>query len=228
MKELEHIRYGDLGPSRPYVYEIVKSLTNSKIVELGAGYGESSQIFLLNSDANNNQLYSIDVDFSLFPQHIQQYKNFVPILGDSTTIGKYWIDPVDVLFVDTFHIKQQVLCELYYWYPHIKNNGYIIFHDTNWPEHKYDTYGSINWPRPEEAVKDFFNINELNYEDNFIKCINYPEGFGLTIVQIKQHKDFISLYNNWHQTFIDRNYLISLFWNEHNKNNIKIDLNLQP
>jgi hypothetical protein len=228
MKESEHIRYGDLGPSRPYIYEIVKNLTNSKIVELGAGYGESSQIFLLNSDTNNNKLYSIDVSFSLLPQHIQQYNNFIPILGDSPTIGKYWIDPVDVLFVDTFHIKQQVLCELYYWYSHIKNNGYIIFHDTNWPEDKYDAYGGINWPRPEEAIKVFFGINQLNYEDEFIQSKNYPEGFGLTIIKIKQKKDFVSLYKNWNKIFEDRNHLISLFWNEHNKNNIKIDLNLQP
>jgi hypothetical protein len=228
MKELEHIRVGDLGPSRPYIYNTTKTLSNSNIVELGAGYGESTQIFLVDSENNNNILYSIDVNFNLMPPHIKNHINFFGILGDSSTIGKVWDKPVDLLFIDTFHIKQQVLCELYYWYPHLNNNGFIIFHDTNWPTDKHDNYGGIQWPRPEEAIKDFFGIDSLNYEDDFIQSINYSEGFGLTIIQIKQKKDFIGLYKDWNKTFQDRNHLISLFWNENNKHNITIDLVLNP
>ena len=53
---------------------------------------------------------------------------------------------------------------------------------------------------------------------------NYPESWGLTIVEIKKKKDYISELPNWKEIIDGRNHLISLFWNEENKSNIKIDL----
>jgi cephalosporin hydroxylase len=228
MIELTKLKNNDLGINVYSLYETVSRIKNGIFVDLGVRQGISSKIMLLDSDMNNNKIFGIDVDFSVLDDEVRNHPNYTIILGDSSTVGKNWDKPIDILFIDTFHIKQQVLCELYYWYPHLNNDGFIIFHDTNWPLNKYDNYDGIVWPRPEEAIKDFFGINELNYEDEFIQSKNYPESFGLTIINIKQKKDFISLYKNWNRTFEDRNHLISLFWNEHNKNNIQIDLNLQP
>ena len=140
------------------------------------------------------------------------------------SIVKYWNKKISGLFIDTFHIKEQVLTELYFWYPHIIEGGFIAFHDTNWPNDKNDTYGDIVWDRVEDAIKYFFNVNNLNYEDNFIKMSNYPESWGMTIVEIKNKKNYILDINNWKEIIDKRNHLISLFWNLENKDNIKIDL----
>lgn len=224
MKELKDILIGDLGVSGYPLYNSIINYKNSTIVELGTYVGESTQIFLLNAEQQNNIIYSIDVSFNSLPSYIRENNRLKLILGDSSTVGRYWTKPIDILFVDTFHIKQQVLSELYFWYPHIKEEGIISFHDTNWPKNKYDIYGDITWPRPEEAIKDFFNIPSLDYEDNFIQSINHPEGWGLTNIKIKKKKDYIKEYKHWNEVFEKRNYLISLFWNETNKNNVIIDL----
>ena len=41
---------------------------------------------------------------------------------------------------------------------------------------------------------------------------------------IKNKKNYVSCYNNWKDIFDKRNHLISLFWNEKNKENLTIDL----
>jgi hypothetical protein len=179
---------------------------------------------LIASENNNNQIFGVDVDWSNLNYELSTYKNYTKILGDSSTIGKYWDKKISGLFVDTFHVKEQVLTELYFWYPHIKEGGFIVFHDSNWPDGKYDMYGGIQWDRVEEGIKSFFKIQNLNYEDEFIKVKNYPDSWGMTIVEIKNKKDYISDFIGWDKIFNKRNHLISLFWNEGNKGNVKIDL----
>jgi cephalosporin hydroxylase len=225
MKEiLEKILIRDLGVSGYHVYDAIKEYKNSTIVELGTWVGESTQLFLLDSEEKNNVLHCVDVTFIHLPNEIKNNHRVNLHLGDSPTIGKYWDVPVDILFVDTFHIKEQVLSELYYWYKHVNEGGLIIFHDTNWPEHKHDEYGGILWERPEEAIKDFFDIPNLNFENDYIKSVNYPEKWGVTIIEIKKKTDYVSRYEKWYDVFNKRNHLISLFWNEENKSDVKIDL----
>ena len=55
---------------------------------------------------------------------------------------------------------------------------------------------------------------------------NYPESWGLTIVEIKKKKDYISEFPNWKEVIDRRNCLINIFWNEENKGDVKIDLEL--
>lgn len=222
--KLKEILISDLGVSGYPLYDAISNYKNSTIVELGTHRGESTQVFLLDAEQQNNTVFGVDVHFRSTPDFLKENDRLHLILGDSSTVGKYWDKPVDVLFVDTFHIKQQVLSELYFWYPHVREGGLISFHDTNWPSDKHDRYGDIDWPRPEEAVKDFFNIPSLNYEDEFIHSINYPEKHGLTNIKIKKKKNYISEYKKWSEVFSGRNHLISLFWNEDNKNDVKIDL----
>lgn len=217
----------DLGQNAQHLYDITKKYTDTIFVDLGVRYGISSEIMLIDSDKNNNSVVGIDVDFSLLSNDIESHNNYATILGDSSTIGKYWDNgEISGLFVDTFHIKEQVLCELYHWYPHVKEGGFIVFHDSNWPEGKHDVYDNITWDRVEVGIKDFFGVDAMNYEDDFIKMITYPESWGMTIVELKKKKDFISEYKKWENVFESRNKLIGIFWSEENKNDVLIDLKL--
>jgi hypothetical protein len=179
---------------------------------------------LIDSKTNNNKVFGVDVDWSMLNSIVNSHPNYTKILGDSSTVGKCWDKKISGLFVDTFHIKEQVLSELYFWYPHVEEGGFIAFHDTNWPEGKHDVYDGITWDRVEEGVKSFFNVDSLNYEDDYIKMSNYPESWGMTIVEIKKKKDYVSEFPNWTEVIEKRNHLISLFWNEENKSDVKIDL----
>ena len=222
--QLDHILTGDLGESGYALYDEVKNITNGTIVELGSYIGESARVLLINAESNNNQIYGVDVSFDSLSSEVLNDPRYNTILGDSSTIGKYWESEVDLLFIDTFHIRQQVMSELHYWYPKVKQGGVIVFHDTNWPEDKRDVYGGIAWPRVEEAIFDFFGIAKLNYEDDYIEVKNYPERWGLTTVRIKIKKDYVSQFEGWEEVFRGRNELIQLFWNDQNKGEVVVDL----
>jgi len=216
----------DIGVNAVPLYDIVSKYNNTVFVDLGVRGGVSSEIMLLDSDKNNNKVFGVDVDWGMINPSVDSHPNYTKILGDSSTIGKYWDKKISGLFVDTFHIKEQVLSELYFWYPHIEESGFIAFHDTNWPDGKHDVYAGITWDRVEEGIKSFFNVDTLNYEDQYIKMSNHPESWGMTIVEIKKKKDYISEFPNWKEIIDRRNFLISLFWAEENKSDVKIDLTL--
>jgi hypothetical protein len=214
----------DIGINADPLYSVVSKYKDTTFVDLGVRSGVSSEIMLIDSHTNNNKVFGVDVDWSMLNQSVGSHPNYTRILGDSSTVGKYWDTKISGLFIDTFHIKEQVLSELYFWYPHVEEGGFIAFHDTNWPIGKHDVYSGITWDRVEEGVKSFFNVEVLNYEDEYIKMVNYPKSWGMTIVEIKKKKDYVSEFPNWKEVIEKRNHLISLFWNEENKFDVKIDL----
>jgi hypothetical protein len=214
----------DIGINADPLYSVVSKYKDTTFVDLGVRSGVSSEIMLIGSHTNNNKVFGVDVDWSMLNQSVGSHPNYTKILGDSSTVGKYWDTKISGLFIDTFHIKEQVLSELYFWYPHVEEGGFIAFHDTNWPIGKHDVYSGITWDRVEEGVKSFFNVEVLNYEDEYIKMVNYPKSWGMTIVEIKKKKDYESEFPNWKEVIEKRNHLISLFWNEENKFDVKIDL----
>lgn len=224
MINLEKFYTTDIGVNALPLYETVSKYQDAILVDLGVRTGTSSEIMLINSERDNNKVFGVDVDWNSVNSTVDNHPNYTKILSDSVTAGKYWERKVSGVFIDTFHIKEQVLAELYYWYPHIAKGGFVAFHDTNWPEGKHDEYGGMKWERVEEAVKAFFNVPTLNYEDRYIKMENYPESWGMTIVQLKQKRNYIKEYKDWDEVFAKRNYLISLFWNESNKGNVELDL----
>jgi hypothetical protein len=221
----------DLGINSKHLYDIVTLQKNSIFVDLGVRGGVSSEIMLFNSKNNNNRVYGIDVDFSLTDTNVLNNKTYTPILGDSVTVGKEWnnSNKVKILFVDTFHIKEQVLCELYYWFNHMEDDSYIVFHDTHWPEGKHDEYGGIIWDRVEEAIKEYFKLDKLENilrDDIDVKC--YPQSYGMVFIHIKNKNNFKQNNINWNDVFEKRNKLISMFWNEENILNVKLELNILP
>ena len=202
----------DLGTNNiNRLYEVVDSLGESKkIVDLGVRQGVSSSIFLHNAELKNNKVYGVDIDYSFLNPKLKTNKNYLTLVADTVTLGKRWNEGnIDILFVDTLHIKEQVLCELYFWSQKVNDGGYIIFHDTAWEEGKKDTIAERTYDRVEDAIYAFFNINDLNYEDEFIKSSHFTESYGMTFIKIKKQKDFKNNVKNWNDIFKERNYYIN-------------------
>jgi hypothetical protein len=228
-KILGNIAHSDLGMNAHHLYRVASTISNGIMVDLGVRCGNSSEIMLIGSVDRNNKVYGVDVTFDDLRPDLHNAPNYNKILGDSSTVGKEWAgEKVDVLFVDTFHIKEQVMCELYYWYPHMKNSCWFVFHDSNWHPGKYDVYGGITWDRVEDGIMSFFKTSSLNEKTDVIDCYNFPESWGMTFVHLKKKIDFPDMTKNWNEIISRRNHLMSLFWNKNNIGDRKIDLNLVP
>lgn len=224
---LEELTPGDLGVNWTKLLDVVNEKNNSTFVDLGVWYGVSSKIMNYKAKEKNNTVYGVDISFDCLAPSLRSVDTYKKIRGDSSTVGKYWkMGMVDILFVDTFHIKEQVLCELYYWHKYLKEGSYAIFHDTNWPPEKREPYGGIPWDRPDDAVREFFNLSNLNEENEFVESKNYPDSHGMTFVKIKKMTNFLDNVKDWSSVFSKRNHLISLFWNPSNSSHLTIDLNL--
>jgi cephalosporin hydroxylase len=202
----------DLGPNQEILAQTVDSLGSDRMfVDLGVRSGESSMMMIANASARNNRVHGVDIDSAQVPSYLTNHERYAFILGDSVTIGKHWNKgSIDLLFIDTCHIKEQVLCELFFWFPHIREGGYVVFHDTAWPKDKHDMYGGIVWERPEEAVKAFFGISSLDQKTEFVESKHYPESWGMTFVQVKKQFSPQQNFKDWQATFEKRNHLLDI------------------
>ena len=220
----------DLGSNAQVLSNFVEGKTNSVFLDLGVRDGYSSAILALNSKNNDNKVYGVDVNFINFRSELVEGENYLQLEGDSSTIGKYAeiedLNNVDFVFVDSLHVREQVLCELFYWVPRIKEGGTVAFHDSHWPEGKRDQAGDRSWNRVDEAIRDFFGLETLeDYEDDNLKVSCYPDSWGMTFVTIK-NKEFQNKVEDWNQVFNTRNDLISVFWNEGNVGDRAIELEM--
>jgi hypothetical protein len=219
--------------------EIINSINNGILVDIGVYEGASSKMMIKNAVNNNNTIYAIDP----IPGFSSDNPNYNFIKDDSVLVGSKWDKGnVDLVFFDSVHAKEQVLCELYYWWDIIKVGGYAIFHDTSWEGyiHKkghscegkltgntgkgYDSFGGIDWETPDKAIEQFFdliinssdrNIHKCefvnNYHDEFIDVYTNYADLGMTIVYKKCNFDFRSNVKNWDDVFGKREILLSFF-----------------
>jgi hypothetical protein len=181
---------------------IINNIKNGYLVDIGVYEGASSKMMIKNAIALNNIIYAIDP----IPFFSSDNPNYNFIKDDSVLIGKNWNKgEVDLVFFDSVHAKEQVLCELYYWWNKIKVGGFAIFHDTSWEGyiHKnghscagkltgntgkgYDSFGGINWETPDKAIEEFFGIR-INTLD---RDINKSE------FKTNHHDEFIEVQTNY-------------------------------
>jgi hypothetical protein len=165
---------GEVSSKR--LYEEINKVRDGILVELGVYQGASSRLLIHKCLENNNHVYGIDP----IPCFQSNNPNYHYMRADSVLTGKEWGPGLaDLVFFDSVHAKEQVLCELYYWWEIIKEGGKAIFHDTSWEgylhhsNHRaagkppgnsrkgYDSYGGIDWATPDKAVEEFFNV-QLN------------------------------------------------------------------
>lgn len=229
----------DLGVNAWVLADLVKTFKNGRFIDLGVRLGASSAIMSIDAAENNNQVCGCDLMFGGFQQNGARFvnENYMCYQADSVTLGKDWDeDPFDIIFIDTIHTREQVLAEMYFWIDHLKEDGYLIFHDSHWvgaggednpvEEDTYgDTIGGKKWKRPDVAITDFFglsqSVRELDeYEDDNIKIEHHQPSHGMTFVQVKNLKALEEYKKNvdWEEVFEIRNWLNDLHFNPRNPN----------
>jgi hypothetical protein len=210
--------YCDLGVNGLRLFSLIEPCDNLICVDLGVRHGVSSAILSYRAEEKNTHIFGCDITFNVLDEWYDRTSNYHKIAADSVTLGKMWGEGlVDLVFVDTLHVREQVLAELYFWTDYIKPNGFFVFHDTEWEDGICEIYDGRETKTVNHAVMDFFGLKELDgeYEDDHIAVRHFKESYGMTFVQIKD-VSYIPEYKkniDWEEVFEMRNFLTNIYFN---------------
>jgi len=149
---------------------------NAVIVEIGSFKGRSTVSFGFGCSGTQKHIYAIDLfegdgadygdgDFQkIFQSNIDRcgLTNYITsIKKHSSIVASSWEKPIDILFIDGSHEYQDVKNDFEAFYPHVKKNGIIAFHDIRG---KWD--GVIQfWNEVQQAgyLKDIGQVSSLGF-----------------------------------------------------------------
>jgi len=165
----------DLGPNKKRLMEVASTAKpDDVLVDLGVRHGASSAAMLYATLDQGCTVIGVDPCEQQFgPRERYEYLRM-----DSITAAERITAPLFLVFFDTLHIKQQVMAELFHYWPKIRVGGWAIFHDSEWGE-KRDHYLGQDWPPVMDGIKAFFG-------QPFPNCIHFehhPESWGMTFIQ---------------------------------------------
>jgi hypothetical protein len=136
------------------------------VVELGT-YKCLSTIYL--ASGSPDKVYSVDThEFGTYEEARSNLDargvgdNASLIIGFTEDVGKEWKKPIRLLFVDADHTYEGVKKDIIAWTPFIVEGGYIVFHDTNYPD--------ISKAIEESLKKDTFSEVELPFLHGSLRC----------------------------------------------------------
>lgn len=138
----------DEGRYLAYLASIVPS--DLSIVEIGSFQGRSTCFLASGSQYGQKApVYAVDpwnlnLDGITGEQLYAAFQNNIrnigvsdlvfPLIGESSAIIKTWNKQIGMLYIDDGHDYEIVLEEYHDWSPYIADNGWIVFHDSNWPD----------------------------------------------------------------------------------------------
>lgn len=129
---------------------VTNQLPNGAIcINIGSGAGTSAIAVL--EEHGDLTLYDIDLDLSHGAQPLREcgYHEDIRlkrVQGDSAEVGRAFTLPVDYLFIDGNHFEEGVRADCEAWLPHMRSNGFVLFHDY-WPyPADHDLAGVDYWP----------------------------------------------------------------------------------
>lgn len=177
---------------------IIKTLPeNSNILEIGSWKGKSTTLFALAS-SQESKVYAID-PFSgsqehhhIFGQEIDTYADFqrnielnkienkVIVLKGTTNDFKDSMTVkninFDFVFIDGSHNYQDVLLDFQIWFPRVKTNGWIAFHDYKWPGVKKVVWDEL---LKSTRVAKVYRVEDTFYAQKINKYSPISHGFNL-------------------------------------------------
>ncbi len=121
-----------------------KAPANAVIVEIGSFKGRSTVSFGFGCLGTQKHIFAIDLfegdgkDYGqgnfqkVFQENVERcgLTDYVtPIKKHSVAVAKAWEIPIDILFIDGSHEYQDVKADFEAFFPHVKKNGIVAFHD---------------------------------------------------------------------------------------------------
>ncbi len=159
------------------------ALPGDVLVDLGVRFGASSAAMLYATLDQKCRVIGVDPS----PQQFGPRERYAYLQTDSISAVAGMPDDLFLVFFDTLHIKEQVMAELFYYWPKIRVGGWAIFHDTNWPEDKHDTYLDTVWEQPMAGIIAFFGetarTRGVNIRTKDFSFEHHLESWGMTFIQ---------------------------------------------
>lgn len=168
------------------------SLARNTLVDIGAGWGTSAFLMLVNAP-NDSLVFSIDpfIGDTIKPwkkatekmcrenvhralvaigkiNALSRWKLFAIA---SHSVAKHWHRDIDLIYIDGDHHYEGIKQDFEDWFGFVKSNGIILIHDSrriaDTPVEKF----ARGWPGPTQLVKELKNRQDLKLLD---------EAFSLT------------------------------------------------
>lgn len=176
-------------------------LKNGIIVELGVRGGESTFVWERIAHLTDSKLISVDVEDC---SDISSLANWEFVQRDDIEFAKEFeawsherniSSQIDILFIDTSHQYEHTKQEIASWFPFLKTNSKVIFHDTNVDtifylrkDRSMGVPGIDNWRGVIAALEDYFetHFDERNDFVDYRKewlIRHYANSNGLTILE---------------------------------------------
>ena len=118
------------------LYYLVLMFRPKNVLEIGCGDGGGSTMALrLGSNEVGARHYTIDIEPATHANYRVRHElgledGWTFVQGNSTTIGRIWNIPIDILFLDSSHRREDTVEEIGLFEPHVREGGLMIFHDT--------------------------------------------------------------------------------------------------
>lgn len=150
----------------------VSSIKDGIIVEIGVLNGETTQLFLDNS---NSKVVGIDpiIPDSMNSSMIgslfkirkleEKYTNFKFFKAYSYNVVKTWNESIDYLFIDGNHNYEAVKKDFEDWFPFIRSGGILAMHDS-----AANRGGPHWWPGPSKLADSLLEDNRVEYLETAI------------------------------------------------------------
>jgi predicted O-methyltransferase YrrM len=159
---------GQVATQLMFIYGKAREKDRPVILELGTDKGQSTTVFLEACQERDGQLVSVDLSNC---SDVSDSERWHFVQSDSTDVARILeCAPVlergiDVLYIDSLHLREHVEAELMAWYPHMNAGSWIFLDDVDANPYRRgrrkDHYASeILWDEIYEFVKAFFYANE--------------------------------------------------------------------
>jgi len=165
----------DLGPNKEHLARVAsQAKPGETLVDLGVRGGVSSRVMI---DAAK-ECRVIGVDPCERHATVPVDARYTYLQTDSLNAAVFIHAPLYLVFFDTLHIREQVMAELYLYWPKIRVGGWAVFHDTEWPAGKKDFYLGKEWDQAVVGVRDFFRDKPTP-----VTVTHHSESWGMTFIQ---------------------------------------------
>lgn len=172
------------------------------LVDCGVRHGVSSRVMLGVSD-DDCLVLGIDV----FPganlqRDLATHERYTYLQSDSVEagMGRGGGSGCAVVMLDTLHSADHVWLECLAWWRHVAVGGYLVIHDTEWPEGKQEIIGGLLHSNGRNGVVKFFGVIG-NADTQHFEMRHYPTSWGMTFIR-KLKDGFIG----------DRSALVGAHW----------------
>jgi predicted O-methyltransferase YrrM len=133
---------------RVSLYSLASRLSHeATLLEIGSWFGGSAQFLATAARQLEGTLYCIDTwmgdamssqpydSYDEFLSNIRRFGSTVkPLRGTSEEMAKHFKKKIDLLFIDGDHSYDGCRLDIEAWFPHLKHQAFVVFHDYGWAE----------------------------------------------------------------------------------------------